>query len=120
VLIDVEDGVNQEISLFVRTILEEASVKVLNVFYDDDRILERSLKDHFGKRALVDNITDGSDLVGFFPGLAGEIAEAALRRELARGGLLQVNDRIENLKRLKTYSGGRRPFIEDRLSLEWQ
>jgi hypothetical protein len=120
VLVDIEDGVNQEVSLFVRTVLEEAGAKVLNVFYDDDRVLERTLKERFGKRALVDDITDGSDLVGFFPGLAGEVAEAALRKELAQGGLLQINDRIENLKRLKPYSGGRRPFMEDRLSLEWQ
>ncbi len=120
VLMDLEDGVNQGTLLFVRPVLEEAGAKVVNVFYDDDRILERSLKERFGKRASVDDVTDGSDLVGFFPGLAGEVTEAALRKELARGGLLQVNDRIENLKRLKPYSGGKGPFIEDRLSLEWQ
>jgi hypothetical protein len=60
---------------------------------------------------MVDDITDGSDLVGFFPGLAGEITETALRRELGRGGLLQVNDRIEGLKHLKPYAGGRIPFL---------
>jgi hypothetical protein len=120
VLMDLEDGVNQGTLLFVRPVLEEAGAKVVNVFYDDDRILERSLKDRFGKCASVDDITDGSDLVGFFPGLAGEVSQAALRKELAHGGLLPINDRIESLLRLKPYSGGRHPFIEDRLSLEWQ
>jgi hypothetical protein len=120
VLLDLEDGVNQGSLLFVRPILQEAGAKVLNTFYDDDEVLERSLKERFGRRALVDDITDGSDLVGFFPGLAGEVTEAALRRELGCGGLLQVNDRIESLKRLKPYAGGRIPFVEDRLSLEWQ
>jgi hypothetical protein len=105
--------------LFVRPILQEAGAKVLNAFYDDDEVLERALKERFGKRASVDDVTDGSDLVGFFPGLAGEVIEAALRRELGHGGLLLLNDRIEGLKRLKPYAGGRSPFVEDRLSLEW-
>jgi hypothetical protein len=120
VLLDLEDGVNQGSLLFVRPILQEAGAKVLNAFYDDDEVLERALKERFGRRALVDDITDGSDLVGFFPGLAGEVTEAALRRELGHGGLLQVNDRIDGLKRLKPYGGGNVPFIEDRLSLEWK
>ena len=120
VLVDLEDGVNQGTLLFVRPALEEAGAKVVNVFYDDDRILERSLKDRFGKRASVDDVSDGSDLVGFFPGLAGEVSQAALRKELGRGGLPPISDRIENLKRLKPYSGGKSPFIDDRLSLEWK
>ena len=120
VLIDLEDGVNRGSLMFLRPTLEQAGAKVLNAFYDDDEVLERALKERFGKRARVDDITDGSDLVGFFPGLAGEVTEAALRRELGRGGLLEVNQRIDSLKRLKPYAGGVVPFIEDRLSLEWK
>ena len=104
----------------MRPTFQDAGAKVLNAFYDDDQVFERSLKERFGKRALVDDITDGSDLVGFFPGLAGEVTEAALRRELERGGLLQVNDRVDGLKRLKPYTGGKVPFVEDRLCFEWQ
>jgi hypothetical protein len=120
VLVDLEDGVNQGSLLFVRPILQEAGANVLNAFYDDDRVLERAFKERFGNRALVDDINDGSDLVGFFPGLAGEVTEAALRRELGRGGLMQVNGRIDSLKKLKPYAGGSVPFIEDRLSQEWR
>jgi hypothetical protein len=120
VLMDLEDGVNQGSLMFVRPILQEVGAKVLNAFYDDDQVLERSLKERYGKRALIDDVTDGSDLVGFFPGLAADVSEAALRRELGRGGLLHINDRIEDLKRLKPYAAGRSPFVEDRLSLEWQ
>jgi hypothetical protein len=120
VLIDLEDGVNQGSLLFVQPILEEAGARVLNAFYDDDEVVERSLKERFGKRALIDDLTDGADLVGFFPGLAGEVTEAALRRELGRESLPQINDRIDALKRLKPYTGGKVPFVEDRLSLEWK
>ncbi len=121
VLMDLQDGsFESDALMFIRPSLEQAGARVLNVFYDDERALEQALKKRWGKGALVDDLTDGSDLVCFFPGLASEITTASLRRELETGDLQPIKQRIDFLKKLRPYAGGRRPFIEDRLSLEWQ
>lgn len=112
-------------SAFVRLLLEKAGAKVLNAFSDDDDAFKRALKNRCGANAREYEVTDSSDIVCFFPSLAGDIAATALRRELqepslAGGQLHRVRDRIESLKRQRPYAGGGRPFIEDRLSSEWQ
>ena len=113
-------------SEFVRALLEKAGAKVLNTFSDDDDAFKRALKDRCGENARDYEVNDSSDIVCFFPSLASEITATALRRELqdpdAResGQLRRIDQRIEALKRLRPYNGGRRPFIEDRLSSEWQ
>src|SRR5882762_5908140 len=86
VFMDLEDGsrFNPGILKFVRLLLEEAGAKVLNAFYDDERVFERMLKSRFGKRAQVDDVTDGSDMTAFFPGLTSEILIASLRLELQK------------------------------------
>ncbi len=108
---------------FVRALLEKAGAKVLNAFSDDEDAFKRDLKKRCGQHARDYEVTDSSDIVCFFPSLASEITATALRRELQApddGQLRRVKDRIEALKRLRPYAGGGRPFIEDRLSSEWQ
>jgi hypothetical protein len=111
---------------FVREKLEKAGAKVLNAFTDDEDAFKRALKERCGEGARDYEVTDDSDFVCFFPSLASDITGAALRRELQEPeddeskDLRRINKRIEGLKRLRPYSGGGRPFIEDRLSSEWQ
>jgi len=108
---------------FVRALLEKAGAKVLNAFSDDEAAFKRDLKKRCGQHARDYEVTDSSDIVCFFPSLASEITATALRRELQAlddGQLRRVKDRIEALKRLRPYAGGGHPFIEDRLSAEWQ
>jgi hypothetical protein len=130
VFIDLDDG-RQKLtpdyeSGFVREVLEAAGARVLNVYTDDGAVFETDLKNKFGRLAREEDVTDSSDLVGFFPSLSSELISTALRRELQdpaaveSGALRKIEQRIEALKTLRPYSGGGRPFIEDRLSFEWQ
>jgi hypothetical protein len=108
---------------FVRALLEKAGATVLNAFSDDEEAFKRDLKKRCGQHARDYEVTDSSDIVCFFPSLASEITATALRREVQGaddGQLRRVKDRIEALKRLRPYAGGGHPFIEDRLSAEWQ
>lgn len=112
-------------SAFVRSMLEAAGARVLNAFSDDEDALRKALKHRCGSRAREDDVTDSSDVVCFFPSLASEVTSTVLRRELRdpvalqAGCLRQIEKRIESLKALRPYAGGIRPFIEDRLSAEW-
>ena len=121
VFMDLEDGsrFNPGVLKFVRVLLEEAGAKVLNAFYDDEQVFERMLKSRFGKRAQIDDVTDGSDMTAFFPGLTSEILIASLRLELQKEDLPNIGQRIDTLRMIKPYASGRTPFVEDRLSWEW-
>ncbi len=107
-------------SEFVRSELEDAGAKVLNAFYDDEKAFEQALKGRYGVCARSHEITESSDFVCFFPSLASEIAASVLRRELQDGEFPQIVQRLEVLKKSKPYAGGRAPFVEERLTLEWQ
>jgi hypothetical protein len=111
-------------TVFVRVLLEKAGAKVLNAFSDDEEAFKRALKNRCGPWARDYEVTDSSDFVCFFPSLGSDIVATALRREIQDldddGKLHRVKDRIEALKRLRPYAGGGHPFIEDRLSGEWQ
>jgi len=113
-------------SAFVRSILENAGAMVLNAFTDDRGAFEKELRDRCGQNAREYEVTDSSDVVNFFPSLASEITASALRRELevpmdcVSQELRRIYHRIDGLKRLRPYSGGGIPFIEDRLSGEWR
>jgi hypothetical protein len=113
-------------SAFVRYLLENSGVTVLNAFSDDEGVFLQELKERCGEKALEDEVTDGSDFVNFFPSLTSEITAAALRRELQiptdreSNEIQRVHDRIEALRRSRPYSGGGIPFVEDRLSPEWK
>jgi hypothetical protein len=111
-------------SAFIRSLLESAGAKVLNAFTDDDGAFEQELKERCGPNARDDDVTDSSDFVCFFPSLASEIISTALGRELQiprqSEETHRIYERIEGLKRLRPYSGGGIPFVEDRLHAEWR
>ncbi len=108
---------------FARSLLEGAGAKVLNAYSDDGDFFKGALRERCGSHARDYEVTDSSDIVCFFPSLASDLAAAVFRRELHSvddGQLRRIKDRIEALKRLRPYAGGGHPFIEDRLSAEWQ
>jgi hypothetical protein len=113
-------------SAFVRSLLEAAGATVLNAFTDDRDVFVQELKARCGQNAREYEVTDGSDIVNFFPSLASDITANALRKELEVPANLQsqelqrIYDRIEGLKRRRPYAGGGVPFVEDRLSAEWR
>lgn len=124
VLIDL-DEVRPE-SGFVRDMLETAGANVLNSYTDDKGAFANELKSRCGQTARDYEVTDSSDVVNFFPSLASDIVAAALRKELETPTELHPNyvqrirDLVEGLRRLRPYAGGRTPFVEDRLSADWQ
>jgi hypothetical protein len=113
-------------SAFIRSLLESAGAKVLNAFTDDNGAFGQELKERCGPNARDDGVTDSSDFICFFPSLASEITSTALIKELQIPMPRQseethrIYDRIQSLKRLRPYSGGGIPFVEDRLRAEWQ
>jgi hypothetical protein len=130
ILIDIDEvrpGLTPDYeSAFVREQLESLGATVFNAFTDDGNAFSKELKARCGQKANEDEITDGSDIVNFFPSLAGDTVAAALRKELnvpmdeLTRDLKGVFSRIESLKKLRPYSGGGIPFVEDRLSSEWR
>jgi hypothetical protein len=120
IFIDIEDSNFANLSPLVRGALEGRGAKVLNVFYDDENVLDRKWKAIYGNNARVDDLTDGSDFTCFFPTLVSRILEAALRRETIADNPPSIWERILSLKERRPYNGGNEPFIEDRLSLEWK
>jgi hypothetical protein len=111
---------------FVRELLEKAGAKVFNAFGDEGDVLQKALKVRCGPSAREYEITDSSDTVCFFPSLVSEITSTALRRELRDSVALEsdhlkrINQRIDALGTQRPYSGGGKPFVEDRLSADWQ
>ena len=107
---------------FIRSLLEDAGAKVLNAFTDDGGAFRQELTERCGPNARDDDVTDSSDFVCFFPSLASEITATALSRELQIPSeeIHRIYERVQGLKRLRPYSGGGIPFVEDRLHAEWQ
>jgi hypothetical protein len=108
---------------FVRSLLEASGAVVLNAFVDDKEVFSRELANRCGKNARPHEVTDSSDIVNFFPSLAGDITASALSRELERSKdeeLSTVIRRIDSLRKSRPYSGGGTPFVESRLSADWQ
>jgi hypothetical protein len=88
-------------SEFVRSLLEASGVLVLNAFTDDKEAFSRELTSRCGENARAHEVTDSSDIVNFFPSLAGEITASALSRELERSKdeeLSTVVRRIDTLR----------------------
>jgi hypothetical protein len=106
--------------------LKQMGATVLNAHYDDGDVLQRTLLDRYGESAKVQQIDDGSDMVAFFPGLANQVASAALRSELFNPAdptsedYRRVWDRLSKLRAKKPHLRGSEPFIDDRLEAEWQ
>jgi hypothetical protein len=110
-------------SAFVRSLLEAAGAAVLNAFVDDKGAFERELFERCGANARAHEVTDGSDFVTFFPSSASDIVTNAISREIGRSKdaeLSAVLRRIDDLKKMRPYAGGGTPFVEPRLSADWQ
>jgi hypothetical protein len=125
VLIDVKesDGFYDSYS-WIRLGLTGAGVRVVNVFYDSEKVLEECIEGQYRGRGHIEEVDDGSDFVNFFPTLSAAIGRAALnpgfrldgRREeqfeAATNYLHRIGDR-------NPYSAGREPFIQEDLADEW-
>lgn len=120
VFIDIEASGFDNVSVLVHEALEGRGSKLLNVFYDVEDVMDQKLKSMYGKNARADYLTDGSDFTCFFPNLVAEVLEAALRQEIIADNPSSIWKRISSLRALRPYRGGKKPFIEDRLSLEWR
>src|SRR5258705_205037 len=85
-----------------------------------------ALKSLCGDSARDYEVTDGTNIVCFFPSLSSDVIAASLRRELQNpdalpsGYIDSANRRIDALKSLRPYAGAKSPFIEGRLSAEWK
>lgn len=120
IFIDIEDSGFDNVSVLVHEALEGRGSKLLNVFYDEEDVMDQQLKAMYGQNARADYLTDGSDFTCFFPNLVAEVLEAALRQEIIADNPASIWKRISSLRALTPYRGGKKPFIEDRLSLEWR
>jgi hypothetical protein len=113
-------------SAFVRNLLESSGAAVLNAYTDDQGVFLRELNERCGQNAREHEITDVVDFVTFFPSVTSDVTAHALYKELElpveRQGeeIQRILARIDALKRLRPYSGGGIPFVEDRLSAEWR
>jgi hypothetical protein len=111
---------------FVRRLLTEAGAKVLNAFADDENVFQSALRRRFGPTAWAEEVTDGDDVICFFPSLASEVGEAMFRQELAEPSFSdlplrnRIAKRLYSLKISRPYSGGGKPFVGDQLSHEWR
>lgn len=65
IFIDIEDRDFDNVSALVREALEGRGPKLLNVFYDDEKVMDRKLKQIHGS-ARVHDLTDGSDFTNLF------------------------------------------------------
>lgn len=107
---------------FARSLLEDAGGTVLNAFTDDKGVLRREVVERCGENAKPFEITEVSDFVLFFPSLASDITARVLSREIQRSKptVEPILTRIKSLKKERPYSGGGIPFVESRLSADWQ
>lgn len=105
---------------FIVEALKEAGANVVNVFYK----VEELLVQRFGEqcRHFEMSLNNESDFLAFFPALAGSAVSSALKDELGRShfeagsvAAYAIQQRVSRLKEANPYSGGRLPFIEDRL-----
>jgi hypothetical protein len=125
VYVDVDEtraGLTPDYDLRSFAPFSRAGARVLNALNDDEGAFQKALKRRCGERAREYEVTDSS----FFPSLSSEVVATAPRRELQdpvaleAGHLQPINNRIDALKASRPYALGGRPFVEDRLSAEWQ
>jgi hypothetical protein len=111
-------------TVFVRLLLEGAGAIVLNAFTDDKGAFGRELRERCGENAKSFQVTEVSDFVQFFPSLASDITARVLNKEIQRSkdkaSIEPILTRIKSLKKERPYSGGGIPFVETRLSADWQ
>jgi hypothetical protein len=122
--IQMEIGPSQSTYYWVRELLQASGARVVNAFYDEDKVLERSLAESYKGQADPNEIDDASDFVAFFPALSSEVSRAALRNVLhARGCEKSSSDalwnRLGSLRDGNPYAAGRVPFVQEELIREW-
>jgi hypothetical protein len=125
VLIDVQesDGFYDSYS-WIRHGLTNAGVRVVNVFYDSEKLLEECIQVQYRGHGHLQEVDDGSDFVNFFPALGAAIGRAALDPgfRLSDRRSEQFEAAIRHLHRIgerNPYSAGREPFIQGDLTAEW-
>jgi hypothetical protein len=122
--IQMETGPSQSTYYWVRESLQSSGARVVNAFYDEDKVLEQSLAQSYKGQANPNEIDDASDFVAFFPALSSEVSRAALRNVLhARSCEKTSSDalwnRLGSLRDGSPYAAGRVPFIQEELEWEW-
>lgn len=111
---------------FARQLLTAAGAKIFNAFTDGGNVFPRDLKARFGPTAWEDEVTDGTDVVCFFPSLTSEICEAVFRKELAtvtpseNSFQYQICQRLNMLRCSRPYSGEGKPLVDGGLRLDWE
>ena len=86
VLIDVQESVGPYDSYsWIREALMNAGVRVVNVFYDSEKLIKEYIEERYRGQGLIQEVDDGSDFVNFFPSLSAAIGRAALDPGLERG-----------------------------------
>jgi len=111
-------------TVFVRSLLEDAGAIVLNAFTDDKGAFGLELRERCGENAKSFQVTEVSDFVLFFRSLASDTTARVLNKEIQRSkdraSLEPILTRIKSLKKERPYSDGGVPFVEGRLSADWQ
>ena len=109
---------------WIRHSLTRVGVRVVNAFYDSEKVLEERLQAPFRGRAYVQEIDDGSDFVNFFPTLSASVARAALDQGSQFVG--RQNDQfaafscqLDRIGERKPYIAGQEPFVQVELINEW-
>jgi hypothetical protein len=125
VLIDVQESVGIYDSYsWIRTALVNAGARVVNVFYDSEKLIKEYIEERYRGQALVQEVDDGSDFVNFFPTLSAAIGRAALDPGFERGDRRRerfeaATSRLHRIGERNPYSAGREPFIQEDLTDEW-
>jgi hypothetical protein len=124
VYLDVHEEQSPSISYsWVRMYLEAAGAKVINVFYDEDRVFENAVKQRYGPDVSPEDIDDASDFVCFFPRSAFYIASRSLGRSplgMTTVAPEELRSHWYRLKDLHPYARGETPFVEARLDRIWK
>jgi hypothetical protein len=124
VYLDIEEVQSPSVNYsWVEMYLKEAGAEVINIFYDEDKVFEESLKERYGTDALKDHVDDASDFVCFFPRSAFRIAMRSLGGFPA-GLSDNIPEKSLNLLRhlmdLNPYAAGNTPFVEQSLERIWE
>jgi hypothetical protein len=123
VYLDVHEEQSPSVSYsWVRMYLEAAGAKVINVFYDEDRVFENAVKQRYGLDASPHDIDDASDFVCFFPRCAFHIAAHSMGGSPIGMATAPREEMLSNwyrLKELHPYARGETPFVEARLERIW-
>lgn len=124
-LINVQESVGIYDSYsWIRNALVNAGARVVNVFYDSEKLIKEYIEERYRGQARVQEVDDGSDYVNFFPTLSAAIGRAALDLGFERGDRRRerfeaATSRLHRIGERNPYSAGREPFIQEDLTDDW-